>query len=334
MSWPANLTAANVEGAGLVRSLPAGPLDIVGDVHGEKEALENLLRHLAAAAREPRWLVFVGDLVDRGPDSPGVVQLVRDSMESGRAFCLLGNHELNLLLDERKQANHWFFGSPERKDDPIRRAPVRLADSETRESLRTFFRSLPLALVRDDLRIMHACWQEEAVLRAAEASDALALYETCQNEVRDLLTMSGVEDPVQHELEHQNANAVKVLTSGLEQPTDRPFEAGGRRRRLQRVRWWDDYHDEVACVFGHYSRPAGKVTEEIHREFGGTAPFAVLGPGQAICIDYGVGHRWRDRAGIALAGRPACRLAALRWPERELVFDDGETMNLESQNQR
>ena len=64
----------------LIQQLPAGPLDIIGDVHGELAALERLLARLGAdpaRGHVERPLVFVGDLIDRGPDSPGVVALVR-----------------------------------------------------------------------------------------------------------------------------------------------------------------------------------------------------------------------------------------------------------------
>ena len=64
----------------LVRPLFAGPIDIVGDIHGEIDALLALLHHLGYAEdgihAQGRRLVFVGDLTDRGPDSPSVVSLV------------------------------------------------------------------------------------------------------------------------------------------------------------------------------------------------------------------------------------------------------------------
>jgi len=63
-------------------------------------------------------LVFVGDLVDRGPDSVSIVEFVRKIVSSGKAQMVLGNHEMNLLRGERKHGNHWFWGLPEviRKD--------------------------------------------------------------------------------------------------------------------------------------------------------------------------------------------------------------------------
>ena len=50
----------------------------IGDVHGEKAKLENLLGKLKPLLNPQDCLVFCGDLVDRGPDSPGVLKLIRD----------------------------------------------------------------------------------------------------------------------------------------------------------------------------------------------------------------------------------------------------------------
>src|SRR3954451_13724531 len=87
--------------ATLVRPLFDGPIDVVGDVHGEIDALTELRQHLGydATGSHPdgRRLVFVGDLGDRGPDSPGVAEWVRDLVAAGRAQCVLGNHDFNAL---------------------------------------------------------------------------------------------------------------------------------------------------------------------------------------------------------------------------------------------
>ncbi|TMR07616.1 polynucleotide kinase-phosphatase [Nonomuraea turkmeniaca] len=77
-----------------------GPFDIIGDVHGCRAELETLLRDLGwEGVRHPegRTAVFVGDLVDRGPDSPGVLRLVMDMVEAGTAICVAGNHEQKLV---------------------------------------------------------------------------------------------------------------------------------------------------------------------------------------------------------------------------------------------
>ena len=88
--------------------LPSGPLDLVGDIHGEIDALLRVLHRLGCdpeRRRSRRRLVFVGDLIDRGPDSPACVELVMRLVEAGMAQVVLGNHELNLLRGEHKEGN-------------------------------------------------------------------------------------------------------------------------------------------------------------------------------------------------------------------------------------
>ena len=86
-----------------------GPFDVIGDVHGCRAELEQLLDELGYAierdaagrptgARHPdRRAVFLGDLVDRGPDTPGVLRLVMGMVAAGTALCVPGNHEVKLL---------------------------------------------------------------------------------------------------------------------------------------------------------------------------------------------------------------------------------------------
>ena len=81
------------------------PFDIVGDVHGCYDELTELLGLLGyqpdevSAMRHPdgRRLVFVGDLVDRGPKIVAAVTLARRMVEAGQAFCVPGNHDNKLL---------------------------------------------------------------------------------------------------------------------------------------------------------------------------------------------------------------------------------------------
>ncbi|AJE43023.1 polynucleotide kinase-phosphatase [Streptomyces nodosus] len=73
-----------------------GPFDIIGDVHGcsaELEVLLGKLGYVDGTHPEGRTAVFVGDLVDRGPDSPGVLRRVMSMVASGDALCVPGNHE-------------------------------------------------------------------------------------------------------------------------------------------------------------------------------------------------------------------------------------------------
>src|SRR5690348_12205091 len=124
----------------LVRPLFDGPIDIVGDVHGEFEALCDLLRHLGycddGEHREGRRLVFLGDLTDRGPNSPAVILLVKNLIESGASQCVLGNHDLNILLGKTKIDNWWFFGEDKQEEGSPH--PQMLPDDGMKEMLPGF----------------------------------------------------------------------------------------------------------------------------------------------------------------------------------------------------
>jgi serine/threonine protein phosphatase 1 len=99
-------------------ALPEGQLlYAVGDIHGRLDLLQVMLDLIEADARtrghvEQRTLVFLGDYVDRGPDSRGVVErLISDPLQGFDAHFLKGNHEAILLdfLEEPWRLDHWLL---------------------------------------------------------------------------------------------------------------------------------------------------------------------------------------------------------------------------------
>ena len=85
------------------RTHELGPFDIIGDIHGCFDELKLLLEKLgyrliknvtySLTHPDGRRAIFVGDLVDRGPNAPEVLRVVMDAMASGQAFCVNGNHD-------------------------------------------------------------------------------------------------------------------------------------------------------------------------------------------------------------------------------------------------
>lgn len=300
----------------LVRPLFDGPLDIVGDVHGEIDALRHLLGHLCYGddGTHPagRRLVFVGDLIDRGPDSPGVVALVRKLVVAGRAQCVLGNHELNVLREARKKDNHWYFDG--------------LGPAE-RDTMSRFFQSLPLALERHDLRVAHACWDDAAVAQVRYAEDVMGTHHHFHTAVEADLNERGVTERVERSVALQNGNPVKRITSGLERRADPPVEVNGELREAERVPWWSEYEGPLA-VFGHYWRVKLVGDPDHGHLFDDRHPHALLGRGRAMCIDYSLGKRPKERRGkpTGFGGPFTSRLAALQHPEMVLMFDNGKSV--------
>jgi hypothetical protein len=341
--------------------LPEGPLDVVGDVHGELDALRALLSHLGydADGNHPdgRHLIFVGDLCDRGLDSPGVIALVRRLVESGRALATLGNHEINLLRGDRKDGNDWFwseFGARDAKYEPRAHLPP-----QQRDDVITFLRSLPVALERADLRVVHAAWDVASIARLRAADPTLSRVEhflRWDADAEGLIAVRGIGESARIEYDEyrerlvdpaqpvpmlvataqvaeirQMGNPIRVVTSGIERRAPRPFFASGHWRFVERIRWWDEYTDSVPVIVGHYWRQFAHVdraslgeTEE--NLFTDLSPTAWHGRHHNVfCIDFSVGGRFLERA-LAPGASPRSRLGALRWPERVLALDTGEML--------
>jgi protein phosphatase len=85
----------------------SGPFDIIGDVHGCADELEDLLRLLGyvqtgrTSWQSPtgRTPVFVGDLVDRGPRIADALRIAMAMVQSGTGLCVPGNHDLQLAKE-------------------------------------------------------------------------------------------------------------------------------------------------------------------------------------------------------------------------------------------
>jgi len=327
--WPVPTTPQT-----LVQPLFSGPIDVIGDIHGEIDALTSLLGHLGytdhGVHAENRRLVFLGDLTDRGPDSPAVVSLVSHLVDAERAQCILGNHELNILLGQEKHGNAWLTGKQEEVLDesgkPVRQRP---ADETTRAKVLALFGRLPLALERADVRVVHACWEPSFINLARQETEVVSLHDRHKAAIEAELQRHQVTDKIDRGLAKQNQNPVKLLTSGPEARVEKPFYASGKWRHEGRVQWWNSYNDEALCIFGHYWRLQLTDDTDGDHAFDDRRRHAMLGNGKAMCIDYSVGKRWKERLAPGFAGQYQTRLACLRLPEKVLVFDDGERVRPE-----
>lgn len=162
-----------------------GPFDVIGDVHGCRSELESLLVTLGynlvrddvgcpvdAVPPAGRRAVFLGDLVDRGPDSPGVLRLVMGMVAAGHALAVPGNHENKLVraLDGRKvQVSHGLAETL---------AQLEKEPEEFRREVRAFCDGLVAHLVLDEGRLVvaHAGLKEAYHGRASGRVRSFALY--------------------------------------------------------------------------------------------------------------------------------------------------------------
>lgn len=193
------------------RSDEHGPFDIIGDVHGCLSELLTLLSELGyqvqeidknapitlneipkrekvnnrpdpqvqdvpeyfrASHPEGRKAVFVGDLVDRGPDSVGVIKLVLSMVKQGCAYMVPGNHDEKLYKKVQGREVQMKHGLAETW------AAMEKEPSEFIELWRRFYESLPGHLLLDEgrLAVAHAGVKELMIGRAHGRIRSFAMY--------------------------------------------------------------------------------------------------------------------------------------------------------------
>lgn len=153
-----------------------GKIFAFGDIHGCLARLEKLVAGVKIDYRQDT-VVFLGDYIDRGPDSRGVVEFIID-FKKGRdnVICLTGNHEelfINYLMHGKDKGLFFAnggnstlisYGSPQSMDD----IPV---------SHREFFLSLQLCLQTEDYIFVHAGLRPGVALINQERNDILWIRE-------------------------------------------------------------------------------------------------------------------------------------------------------------
>lgn len=166
----------------------SGPFDIIGDIHGCDEELQELLEKLGYETKEVpeaqgnyemdishpegRQVVFVGDLIDRGPSSPAVLKRVMSMVHSGSAHCVPGNHDMKLhkkLTGKNVNLKHGLAETLEQ---------LALETPEFHEEVKAFLKSLISHYIFDQgkLLVAHAGLKEEMHGRASGATRSFCLY--------------------------------------------------------------------------------------------------------------------------------------------------------------
>lgn len=162
-----------------------GPFHIIGDVHGCFEELLSLLKKLDYRIQfneqEQRYeveapagytVVFVGDLVDRGPNSPEVLRLVMDMVEQEKALCVSGNHDdklYRMLIGRNVKVRHGLELTVEQ---------LKRYDTAFHKRVESFLASLPHHIILDEGRLViaHAGLEEHLHGRNTKGVRELCLY--------------------------------------------------------------------------------------------------------------------------------------------------------------
>lgn len=173
----------------------SGPFDIIGDIHGCFDELLELLEKLEyqiskieydlihfgyqVLSHHNRKVVFLGDLVDRGPKSYEVLKLVMSMINSGIAYCVPGNHDIKLmryLLGKNVQINHGLDKTIEQLSNE---------NDEFKTKVQNFISSLVSHYVFDNgkLVVAHAGLKENMQGRGSAAVKSFCLYGETTGEI-------------------------------------------------------------------------------------------------------------------------------------------------------
>lgn len=214
--------------------------DVIGDIHGQAEKLEALLRHLGYRERGGAWrhptrqARFVGDFIDRGPGQLRTLDIVRRMVDAGSGAAVMGNHEFNGLAygtPDPERPGHFLRirGSKNRAQHAAFLNEVGL-DSPLHQEWLRWFQTLPLWLDEPEVRFIHACWHAEHM---ATLAPRLGPNNTLTDEL--IVASSRKGDPM--------FEAVEALCKGMEVdlPEGLSFtDNQGIERKRTRVRWWDE----------------------------------------------------------------------------------------------
>jgi hypothetical protein len=214
--------------------------DIIGDVHGQFDKLVALLSHLGyrdsgGAWRHPdRSVIFVGDLIDRGPKQLATVDLVRRMMDAGCARCVVGNHEFNAIawatpdpdIPGKFLRDHHKPGSREQHAAFLEE----VEGTHLQKEITDWFKTLPLWLDLGGIRLVHACWHQPSM---DQLRPLMGENQTLTDELVSLGSRKG----------HWAHQALEVICKGPEVELPEGFsfkDKEGKVRTEVRVRWWQE----------------------------------------------------------------------------------------------
>nr|WP_272884206.1 metallophosphoesterase [Stutzerimonas stutzeri] len=281
---------------------PERSYDLIGDVHGCAHTLTHLLdqlgyrRHAGVWTHARRQVIFLGDIIDRGPRIREALHLVHDMVEAGQAHCIMGNHEFNAL--------GWFTPAPPESGKAFVRDHTPRYEMLLRQTFEQFeryadewqaflawFMELPLFLENERFRVVHACWDNSVIDR-----------------LRERLSEGRLDADFLREAAFADAFAAKALDRLL-RGTDMPLPAGltltsaeGFTRNFFRTKFWEEnprtYGDVVFQPDGLPEQAARLPLSESQK-----SRLFLYGPDDPLLF---VGHYWRSGVPAPIRHNLAC----------------------------
>lgn len=211
--------------------------DIIGDIHGHADTLEQLLKKLdyensAGYYRHPeRKVIFVGDYIDRGLQIRRTLEIVKAMVDNEQAIALMGNHEFNAILFNTKDRNGKYLRPRTSKNIEQHEKTLTELGEDSPEYLGfiEWFKTLPLFFENKEIRVVHACWDDAHIQK-----------------IRDSLVDRRITDQLllnQYQTDPKLYEAIEETLKGkeLKMPDGLSFrDKDGHTREELRIKWWID----------------------------------------------------------------------------------------------
>jgi len=300
--------------------------DIIGDIHGHASRLEALLRHMGYQQDSEGWshperqAIFVGDFIDRGPEQVETYRLVRSMIDRDAALAVMGNHEFNAVAFKTphpEQPGERMRPHTDKNRDQHSAFLDQVGeDSALHDEMIAWFKTLPLYLDLEGLRVVHACWHDESFKALRRLLDH-----------RQCLIDEAWVDAARKGTEAYNA--VETLLKGLEIPLpdgESFLDKEQNERHHIRTRWWEQGGGTYRSLAMMDDAARATLSDEL-------VPDGVL-PGYSDDKPVFVGHYWLRGTPEPMSDRVACvdytvtepapegKLTAYQWEGAEFINRD------------
>lgn len=281
---------------------PERSYDLIGDVHGCARTLTRLLEQLGYSRQGDVWrhpcrqVIFLGDIIDRGPRIREALHLVHAMVEAGQAHCIMGNHEFNAL--------GWHTPAPPESGKTYVRDHTPRYEMLLQQTFQQFehypadwqafldwFMELPLFLECARFRVVHACWDNAVI-----------------DQLRQRLSQGQLDPAFLAEAAFADRFAAKALDRLL-RGTDMPLPEGltltsaeGFTRSFFRTKFWEEnpktYGDIVFQPDGLPEKAARLPLSPSQK-----SRLYLYGPDEPLLF---VGHYWRSGEPAPIRHNLAC----------------------------
>ncbi len=220
--------------------------DLIGDIHGHGISLVNLLQKLgygkkAGVFQHPdgNLAVYLGDFIDRGPTHRIVIDTVRPMVDQGSALAVMGNHEFNAVCYNTPAEDGGYLRERTVKNEDQHLAFLETyPDTQERDELVNWFKTLPMWLDLPTCRVVHACWYDKYMDVIKPLLDA----NNCLTDATYVLAS---------DKSHPAYEAVEIILKGIE--TKLPnglffLDEDGHKRHNIRTKWWDNSANTYATA--------------------------------------------------------------------------------------